>query len=328
MHASNARIAAGANLRQRELQARSAIWCGSIAAVAAANSASALPDCASRRAPRRCPRPGRRRNSRSIAARRDASGASPRRLCKCRQQRHRRDVAPHSASRKFGKARRRHAMRGERRRDAVGSAEPLAGQRAIGAELARHPRQEPGRADIGKKADADLGHREQVAVAGDAMRAVHREADAAAHHDAVDQRDIGFGIALDEGVERVLLAPERQHLVVAGRRARDRKARGCRRPPRTRARRRRKARSASPPDRPPIALSCARERPHHTERHGIERLRPVQGDEARGAAPLEQDFRVGRSSRQSYRGPQPVATPDLANEQIPPTGVVLRSTAR
>ena len=81
--------------------------------------------------------------------------------------------------------------------DRVGRVEALAGQRAIGAELARQPRQEPGRADVGKEADADLGHGEGESVAGNAMRAVHRDADAAAHDDAVDQRDVGFAIALD-----------------------------------------------------------------------------------------------------------------------------------
>ena len=50
-------------------------------------------------------------------------------------------------------------------------------------------RQHIGRADIGKEADADLGHGEQGALAGDAMRSMGAEADAAAHDDAVDQRD-------------------------------------------------------------------------------------------------------------------------------------------
>ena len=78
--------------------------------------------------------------------------------------------------------------------------------------------EKPGRADIGKKADADLRHGEQITVAGDAMRAVHRNADASTHADAVDQRDIGLGIVLDQGVEDVFLAEERQRFVVpAGR---------------------------------------------------------------------------------------------------------------
>ena len=68
-----------------------------------------------------------------------------------------------------------------RQGDAIGRVEPFAGQRAIGAKLARQPRQEPGRADIGEKSDADLGHGEAKAVAGDAVRAVDRDADAAAH---------------------------------------------------------------------------------------------------------------------------------------------------
>ena len=82
---------------------------------------------------------------------------------------------------------------------AVGGIEPLAGERAIGAELARQARQEPGRPDVGKEADADLGHGEDEPVAGDAMGAVHRYADAAAHDDAVDQRHVGLAVALDAG---------------------------------------------------------------------------------------------------------------------------------
>ena len=182
-------------------------------------------------------------------------------------------------------------MRCERRYYAVGGTQPLAGQRAIGTKLTRQARQEPGRADIGKEADADLGHREQIPVAGDAMRAVHREADATTHHDPVDQRDVRFGITLDESVEGVFLAPERQHLVgaagaseivklayvaargeraLAGGAKHDPRYRGIIRPFR----------------------ELRGERPHHAERYGIERPGPVQGDETGGAASFEQDFRV------------------------------------
>ena len=40
------------------------------------------------------------------------------------------------------------------------------------------------------------------------VRAVDREAHAAAHADAVDQRHIGFGVAMDEAVEAVFLEEE------------------------------------------------------------------------------------------------------------------------
>ena len=53
-------------------------------------------------------------------------------------------------------------------------------------------RQRVGRADVGEEADADLGHGEKVAIAGDAVAAVQRDADAAAHDDAVDERDVGL----------------------------------------------------------------------------------------------------------------------------------------
>ena len=98
-------------------------------------------------------------NSRSIAARCAATGASPRRSAKAASMAST-GTAPHSASARSANradGTRCVAMRAATR---VGRREPLAGQRAIGAELARQPRQEPGRADVGKKADADLRHGE------------------------------------------------------------------------------------------------------------------------------------------------------------------------
>ena len=41
-----------------------------------------------------------------------------------------------------------------------------------------------------------------------AVRAVERHADAAAHDDAVDQRDIGLRIARDRGVEAIFVGEE------------------------------------------------------------------------------------------------------------------------
>ena len=86
-------------------------------------------------------------------------------------------------------------MRGKAGAAAVGGVKALAGERAIGAEFARQARQEPGGADIGEKADAHLRHGELKAVAGDAVRAVHRHADTAAHGDAVDQRHVGLAVS-------------------------------------------------------------------------------------------------------------------------------------
>ena len=89
----------------------------------------------------------------------------------------------------------------------------------------------------GKNPMPTSGMREGIAVAGDAMRAVDRNADAAAHDDAVDQRHIRLRIALDEGIERIFLAKESERLFLPARRGRARRARGCRRRRRTRARR-------------------------------------------------------------------------------------------
>ena len=130
-------------------------------------------------------------NSRSIVGRR-ASSAPLLGSCEAPRASSSTGASSHSASISSATARRRHAMGGDRRRVRIGRVQPLAGQRAIGADLARQPRQEPGGADIGKEADADLRHGEHEPIAGDAMRAVHRDADAAAHHDAVDQRHVGL----------------------------------------------------------------------------------------------------------------------------------------
>ena len=100
-------------------------------------------------------------------------------------------------------------------RRSVSSVEPLAGQREIGAGLARHAREEPGRAHVREEANPGLRHGEAETIAGDTMRAVNRDADAAAHHHPVDDRDDWLAIALDRGHEAVFVAPERQRLVEA-----------------------------------------------------------------------------------------------------------------
>src|SRR6218665_1261467 len=99
-------------------------------------------------------------------------------------------------------------MRGSTRKHCVGRLQPFARERGISADLTRKTRQRVGAADIGKEADAHLGHRESISVARYAMRAVDRDADATAHHDAIDQRNIRLAIALDLGVEYIFLAEE------------------------------------------------------------------------------------------------------------------------
>ena len=120
----------------------------------------------------------------------------------------------HSASRRSASA---PSARGEwrYRRPAIGGAQPLAGERTIGAELAGQPRQKKGRADIGKEADAHFRHGELKPVSRHPVRAVDGNSHAATHDDAVDQGDIGLAIMLDRSVERILVAPEFQRLRVA-----------------------------------------------------------------------------------------------------------------
>src|SRR4029077_658680 len=120
-----------------------------------------------------------------------------------------------------------------------------------------------------------------------------RDADAAAHHNAVDQRDVGLGETLDVSVERIFVAPERQHLgltpgaaefverayVAAGRegplpRRRDDDA-GDRRVVRP-------------------CLKLARERAHHLVRHRIERFWAVKTDNPGSAAALETNMGTRR----------------------------------
>ena len=69
-------------------------------------------------------------------------------------------------------------------------------------------------ADVGKEADADLGHRKHGVFGQHPVRAMEGNADAAAHHDAVDQRDIGLRVGVDVGVEAIFVGEE-----IDGRRA-------------------------------------------------------------------------------------------------------------
>jgi hypothetical protein len=154
---------------------------------------------------------------------------------------------------------------------------------------------EPGSADIREKADADFRHGELEAVAGNPVRAMHRHPDAAAHHQSVDQRDIGLAKILDRNIERIFVAPELQRLAVppglaeiveranvaAGREGAlagslDHHA-GNRR-------------IVSP------AIELGAQRKHHGVGDGVERLRPVERDETGRAATFEENI-VGHRGR-------------------------------
>ena len=93
--------------------------------------------------------------------------------------------------------------------DGIGRAHDLAGQAEVDARLARRVRQQPGAADVGDQADAGLRHGELRALGDDAVARVAGQADAAAHDDAVLDGDERLGIAADQRVEPVLVAPER-----------------------------------------------------------------------------------------------------------------------
>ena len=176
------------------------------------------------------------------------------------------------------------------RRQAIAGRTPIAGQAAIGAGFARHARQEPRRADVGEKPDADFRHGELITLAGHPMRSVDRNADAAAHHDAVDQRNVRLRIMLDQRIEMDTHRARTQHLLLLAGAAefpqRANIAAGRKRlarPPPSRSR-------ARPPSSCCPGAQLAVECTHHAVRHGIERLRPVERDNAGRAAPLEQDF--------------------------------------
>jgi hypothetical protein len=134
-----------------------------------------------------------------------------------------------------------------------------------------------------------LRHGKERALADDAMRAIDREAAAAAHANAVDQRHIGLGDAVEALNEAIFLVEE-ICLVVAGAlrlaaRVKDRAqiAVGA------------KGALAGAPHQErlhPVVLTTGDElrieRPVHGQRQGVERFWAVQRNDAEGAAALEQ----------------------------------------
>src|SRR5690242_9252062 len=77
-------------------------------------------------------------------------------------------------------------------------------------------REQPGAADIGKEAKTDFRHRKLGPLGHHAMRTMRRQTDAAAHHNAIHERDIRLWKAGDAGVEDVLLAPENLAEIAVG----------------------------------------------------------------------------------------------------------------
>ena len=154
-----------------------------------------------------------------------------------------------------GELGRRHDRIGKAGMDRVGAVHGLPGQSEIGADLSRRMRQQPGAADIGKEAEADFGHRQLGLVGDDAMAGVRRQPDAAAHHDAVHEGDIGLWEFLDAGVEDVFLAPQ-DLAEIALRPSSSPRARGCRRRRTGPARRRLPAGSPRQRDRPRTTSSA------------------------------------------------------------------------
>ena len=124
------------------------------------------------------------------------------------------------------------------------------------------------------------------------MRAVHGNADAAAHDDAVDQRHVRLAILFDLRVERVLLAKKVERLLVAAGAPeiveRAQIAAGGERAAAARAEDHARDRGIGLPLR-----ELLRERAHHGAGHRVERLRPIERDQPGGAAPLEQDVGLG-----------------------------------
>ena len=92
---------------------------------------------------------------------------------------------------------------GEAQCEAFGPVEPRAGEREIRADAPFQPRQIPAAADVGEQADPGFGHREARMFGRDAIFRRLRNADAAAHGDAVHEGDDGLRIGEEQMVEAI-----------------------------------------------------------------------------------------------------------------------------
>ncbi|BDH56024.1 hypothetical protein MTP03_09630 [Tsukamurella sp. PLM1] len=116
----------------------------------------------------------------------------------------------------------RHEVRREPDGERIARADPRGGHAHELAEAPRQAAQQVGGADIGEEADRDLGHGDERLLRDHAVRAVDRDAHAATHVHAVDERDHGLGELREAQVHVVLVAEEgrevlpRHHLVTDG----------------------------------------------------------------------------------------------------------------
>ncbi len=69
----------------------------------------------------------------------------------------------------------------------------------------RHSRKKPAAADVWKETDAGFGHRKAQTFACDPVGSIKADADAAAHHDPVDQGKMGFAQALKRPIMLVFV---------------------------------------------------------------------------------------------------------------------------
>jgi hypothetical protein len=88
------------------------------------------------------------------------------------------DVGIGKARANFPEAARRDAVRRQSETVGIGTPDGATGEGQIHADCVRHARKGPAHPVVGEEADAGLGHGEAIALAGNAMRAVERNADA------------------------------------------------------------------------------------------------------------------------------------------------------
>ena len=82
-----------------------------------------------------------------------------------------------------------------------GQGDPLAGG-------SRQPAQKIAPSHVGKQPNARLWHTQLAALGDDAGASTLADAHAAAHHNAIHEGEIGFGVAVDQVVECVFLSEE------------------------------------------------------------------------------------------------------------------------
>ena len=102
---------------------------------------------------------------------------------------------------------------GEAGVDGVAGAHAVAGDAEVLAEAAGGAGEERGGADVGDEADHAFRHGDLGRLADDAVAAVAGDADAAAHDEALHQRDVGLGEAAMRAFIRYSSAQKRRPVV-------------------------------------------------------------------------------------------------------------------